>query len=126
MPGMQRGGVLFMDSQEFGVTSSLDGKIYHCRFYTLMTGIALRHSDTVDVKFLVNGRGVVIALPHSAWAEYQRRTGFFLTDSNAIPIAALFLKEMLERGEPVGEPFLTPTVQQTLDLAAKIHFSVPH
>ena len=119
------GRVLLMDSQEFEVTSSLDRKSYRCRFYTLITGIATRHSDTVDVKFLVNGKGVVIALPHTAWVEHQQRTGHPLTDSDAIQIAGLFLKELLERGEPIEEPFLTPTVQQTLDLAARIHSSVP-
>ena len=119
------GRVLLMDSQEFEVASSLDGKNYRCRFYTLVTGIAPRHSDTVDVKFMVNGKGVVVALPHPAWAEQQRRTGHSLTDSDAIRIAGLFLKGLLERGEPVEEPFLTTTVQQTLDLAEKIHFSVP-
>ena len=113
-----------MDFQEFEVASSLGRKSYHCRFYTLITGIAPRHSDTVDVKFLVNGKGVVVALPHTAWAEVQRRTGHPLTDSDAIQIAGLFLKELLERGEPIEEPFLTTTVQQTLDLAERIHSSV--
>ena len=113
-----------MDFLEFEVTSSLDGKTYRCRFYTLTTAIATRHSDTVDVKFLVNGKGVVVALPHPAWAEQQRRTGHFLTDSDAIQIAALFLRELLERGEPIEEPFLPPTVQQTLELAEKIHASL--
>ncbi|MBI4460820.1 MAG: hypothetical protein HY648_12280 [Acidobacteria bacterium] len=109
-----------MNLQEFEVSSVLDGKRYQCRFYNLMTGISLRHSDTVDVKFLVNGKGVVIALPHAAWAEHRQRSGRFLTDSDAIQIAGLFLKESLERGEPLGEPFFTPTVQQTLELATKI------
>ena len=113
-----------MDSLEFEVTSSLDSNRYRCRFYTLITGIATRHSDTVDVKFLVNGKGTVIALPHPAWAEQQRRTGHSLTDSDAIQIAGLFLKELLERGEPIEGPFLSPTVQRTLDLAQRIHSSV--
>ena len=109
-----------MDHEEFSVISPLDGKTYQCRFHTLATGIAPRHSDTVDVKFLVNGKGVVIALPHSAFAEYRRRTGRGFTDADAIRIAALFLKELLERGERVEAPFLTPSPQQALELAQKI------
>lgn len=109
-----------MDYKEFSVNSPLDGKNYHCRFYTLVTGIAPRHSDTVDVKFLVNGRGLVIALPHSAFAEYRRRTGRGFTDADAIRIAALFLKELLERAERMENPLLTLSPQQAWELAQKI------
>ena len=52
-----------MAYEEFSASSPASGKTYRCRFHTLMTGISLRHSDTVDVKFLVDGKGVVIALP---------------------------------------------------------------
>ncbi|MCH7477711.1 MAG: hypothetical protein IIA14_06380 [SAR324 cluster bacterium] len=108
-----------MAYEEFSASSPAGGKTYHCRFSTLMTGISLRHSDTVDVKFLVDGKGVVIALPHSAFAEHERRTGRALTDAMAIQMAGLFLKELLEKGEAVEEPFLTPAPKRAIELAGQ-------
>ena len=108
-----------MAYEEFSVSSPAGGKTYHCRFSTLTTGIAPRHSDTVDVKFLVDGKGVVIALPHIAFAEHERRTGRTLTDAMAIQMAGLFLKELLEKGEAVQEPFLTAAPKRAIELARK-------
>ncbi len=82
-----------------------------------MTGISPRHSDTVDVKFLVNGEPVVLALPHAAFAEYRRKTGRPLTDQDAVRIAGLSLKQWLERGERVDVSLLRLTPQRTLELA---------
>jgi hypothetical protein len=102
---------------DFEVPSPRGGKVHHCRFHTLATGISPRHSDTVDVKFLVNGSPVVLALPHAAFAEHLGRTGTPLTDQDAVRIAGIWLKRMLERGERVDTPLHTLTTQQTLELA---------
>ena len=40
---------------EFDVSSRLTDHTYHCRFSHLWNGVATRHSDTVDTKFLVDG-----------------------------------------------------------------------
>ena len=105
------------DWRDFEVPSRLGGRVHHCRFHTLVTGISPRHSDTVDVKFLVNGSPVVLALPHAAFAEHLRKTGLPLTDQDAIRIAGISLKNLLERGERVDTPLLALSTQQTLELA---------
>jgi hypothetical protein len=43
----------------FAVPSRLTDQAYQVRFSHLWNGIATRHSDTVDTKFFVDGRGVV-------------------------------------------------------------------
>src|SRR5262249_3665799 len=106
-----------MDYRDFQVRSSLTQQDYHCQFVYLQTAISLRHSDTVDVKFRVNGEGVVIALPHTAWVEYQHRTGQPLTDQLAAQVAASLLQEALERGDDVELLDLHPTKAQALDKA---------
>jgi hypothetical protein len=106
-----------MDVREFEVRSPLDGTVYRCRFHNLIIGIAPRHSDTIDVKFLVNGTPVVLALPHVAFAEYREKHGRPLTDQDAVRIAGLSLKQLLERAERVDQPLITLTRQQTLALA---------
>ena len=109
-----------MNFEEFSAYSSLEGKNYQCRFYNLATGIAPRHSDTVDVKFLVNGKGVVVALAHAGLVEFRRQTGRSLTDPDVIWIAALTLKELLETGDGVEEPLITLSPQQTLEQAQRM------
>ena len=113
-----------MAYEEFSASTPAGGKTYRCRFHTLMTGISLRHSDTVDVKFLVDGKGVVIALPHIVFAEHHRRTGRALTDAMAIQMAGLFLKELLEKGETVQEPLLTPAPKRAIELARQAELLV--
>lgn len=106
-----------MDSLDFVVQSGLNKQDYHCRFVYLQTAISLRHSDTVDVKFRVNGAGVIVALPHTAWVEYQRQKGQALTDERATKVAATLLREALERGENVDLLELNPTAQKVVELA---------
>ncbi len=106
-----------MDYRDFQARSSLTQQDYHCQFVYLQTAISLRHSDTVDVKFRVDGTGVVVALPHTAWVEYQHRTGQPLTDARASEVAASLLQEALERGDDLELLDLHPTKAQVLDKA---------
>lgn len=109
-----------MAYEDFTVISPLDGSANHCRFRNIMTGIAPRHSDSVDVIFLVNGKPISIALAHPAFALFKQRTGRNLTDADSIQMAGLFLKGLLERGERPDEPFVPVSVDQTLALAQQI------
>jgi len=86
----------------------------HCIYQCLIVAIATRHADAVDLKFLVDGRPVWIALPHPAWVEYNKRTGKTITDPLAIEIAGHYLKTVLESGEGVGQEMYSLTVEQTL------------
>ncbi len=80
----------------FDVASKLTDQTYHCRFSHLWNGVATRHSDTVDCKFFVNGRGVVLGLAHPAFVEFRARTGRDLSDREASFVAAEYLRERLE------------------------------
>ena len=82
---------------EFDVTSRLTDQTYHCRFSHLWNGIATRHSDTVDTKFLVDGRGSVVGLAHTAFMDFHARAGRDLSDREASYIAAVYLREQLEQ-----------------------------
>ena len=80
----------------FDVPSKLTDQIYHCRFSHMWNGIATRHADTIDTKFFVDGRGIVVGLAHTAFYEFRARTGRDLTDREASYIAAEYLRERLE------------------------------
>jgi len=99
---------------DFTATDRWTKKQVHCIYQALVVAIATRHADAVDIKFLVDGRTVWVALPHPAWVEYQKRTQKLITDSLAIEIAGHFLKTALESGEGLGREMYSLTVDETL------------
>jgi hypothetical protein len=99
---------------DFTATDRWTGKQVHCLYQALIVAIATRHADAVDIKFLIDGRPVWVALPHPAWVEYQKSTGKMITDSLAKEIAGHFLKTSLESGEGLGREMYSLTVDQTL------------
>ena len=99
---------------DFTATDRWTKKQVHCLYQALIVAIATRHADAVDIKFLVDGRPVWIALPHPAWVEYKKRTGKLITDPLAREIAGLFLKVALESGEGLGREMYSLTVDETL------------
>jgi len=105
---------LFAMYQDFRVKDRWTSEELHCIYQAIIVAISTRHADAVDIKFLVNGRPVWIALPHPAWPEYNRRTGKVITDPLAIQIAGHFLKTAIESGLDSGREMYTLTVDQTL------------
>jgi hypothetical protein len=81
----------------FDVPSRLTDQAYKVRFSHLWNGIATRHSDTIDTKFLVDGRGVIVGLAHAAFVRFRESSGRELTDREASYIAAEFLRERLQQ-----------------------------
>ncbi len=76
--------------------------------------IATRHADAVDIKFLVDGHPVWVALPHPAWVEYNKRTGKIITDPLAVEAAGHYLKQAIEQGEDGSREMHTLTVAESL------------
>ncbi len=99
---------------DFTATDRWTRKPVHCLYQCLIVAIATRHADAVDLKFLVDGHPVWVALPHPAWVEYKKRTGTLITDALAKEIAGHFLKTALEAGEGLGREMYSLTVEQTL------------
>lgn len=109
--------------EDFRATDPLTGREVHCEFQCLMVGIATRHSDTVDLKFLVNGEGVWLGLPHPAWVEFKRRTGVALSDRMAVDLAGLYLKRAIESGIGAERSHWNDiTVAEIMDLAESLNW----
>ncbi len=100
--------------EDFTAIDRWTKKPVHCVYQALIVAIATRHADAVDVKFLIDGRAVWVALPHPAWVEYQKRTGKLITDSLAVEIAGHYLKSALEAGEGLGRDLYSLTIEETL------------
>jgi len=107
-----------MNFREFECTSRVDGSKYHCFFIFLQTAISLRHSDTVDARFLVNGQRLTVAMPHPVFVEYRERQGAVITDPHAAAIAATYLKGYLENGGSLED--ITVPTERVLELAGQI------
>src|ERR1700722_9829205 len=82
---------------EFDVSSRLTDVTYHCKFSHLWNGIATRHSDTVDTKFLVDGTGSIVGLAHTGFIAFTEKQGRDLSDREASFVAAHYLREQLEQ-----------------------------
>ncbi len=81
----------------FDVPSKVTDFVYRCRFSHCWNGIATRHSDTMDCKFFVDGKGVVLGLAHTAFVKFREASGRNLTDREASYIGAEYLRERLEQ-----------------------------
>jgi hypothetical protein len=100
--------------QDFHASDRWSKKEVHCIYQALIVAVATRHADAVDIKFLVDGHPVWVALPLPAWVEYKNRTNKTITDPLAIEIAGHYLKTALESGEGGGREMYSLTVDETL------------
>jgi len=82
----------------FEVSSKALAGPVQVRFVHLLSGIATRHSDTIDVWFRVNGQKVTVAISSAVLTELREREGKYLTDQQLADVAALHLRRTLERG----------------------------
>ena len=81
----------------FEVPSKVTDYVYHCRFSHCYNGTATRHADTMDCKFLVEGKGVLVGLAHPGFVEFRAQAGRNPSDREASYIAAEYLRERLEQ-----------------------------
>jgi hypothetical protein len=95
--GLSNLGAMSQFVAEFDVTSRLTDRTYHCRFSHLWNGIATRHSDTVDTKFLVDGKGSIVGLAHPGIVQFTAKSGRDISDREASYVAAQYLREQLEQ-----------------------------
>jgi hypothetical protein len=96
VPVLANNGAMSTFVGPFEVTSKLTGSVFQCRFSHMWNGIATRHADTIDTKFFVNGKAIVLGLAHTAFVKFRERRGRDLSDREASFIAAEYLRERLE------------------------------
>ena len=105
----------------FDVSSKLTDEARHVRFSHLWNAIATRHSDTVDTKFLVNGRGVIVALAHTALVRFAAASGRNLTDREASFVAAEYLRSRLQEDDE--RPLYHVSADEVVALIQKLGIS---
>lgn len=91
------------------------GHKYQVMLKWLQTAISIRHSDTVDVKFvLTDETGATtekaIALQHADLLTVSRETGRIMDDPWCTRLAALHLVHLIETGEDMEKDLITMTL----------------
>jgi len=100
------------------------GRTWDVEFRWLQNGISIRHSDTIDAKFVVWTAGEektekIIALPHLALLALAAKTGHSITDPWCLKLAAKHLKRMISTAEDLEKTIVTVSSAE-LEMAAGI------
>ena len=89
--------------RHFHAGPDLRGRTWQVDLLWLQTATAIRHSDSIDVKFLLSDGEVrmekVVSLNYPDLLELSRTTGHPLTDPWCTKLAALHLARMVETGD---------------------------
>src|SRR5258708_38817791 len=92
------------------------GRPWHVQFKWLQTAISLRHSDSVDVKFVLRSDDTksekTLALMHPDLLELSEKSARLLTDPWRSRLAALHLKNIIENGEDMEKYLERPSTIQ--------------
>ena len=98
------------------------GRVWQVQFKWLQTAISLRHSDSVDVKFVLQTGETreerTVALMHPDLLALAAKSGRALTDPWCSRLAALHLKRMIETGEDMEKDLVTVSAAQLASYAA--------
>ncbi len=106
-----------MDSfREFEAGPDPFGRKWQIQFKWLQTAISTRHSDSVDVKFVLRSDDIrtekTVSLRHPDLLRLSEKTGRPLTDPWCSRLAAAHLKDMIETGEDMEKDLVTPSIEQ--------------
>jgi len=101
-----------LNFREFEAGPDPFGRKYQVFFKWLQTAISTRHSDTVDVKFvLTDDQGERtekdIALPHADLLRVSKEIGRSMDDPWCSRIAAMHLRYLVESGEDMEKDLVT-------------------
>jgi len=100
------------------------GRMWKVEFKWLQTAISLRHSDTVDVKFVLHDgeerSQKTIAMPHVYLLELSKKTGRTMTDAWCSRLAALHLKRIIETGEDMEKDLVTVSAAELAEYDAQL------
>jgi len=92
------------------------GHAWKVKFKWLQTAISLRHSDTIDVKFVILDDSTraekTIALPHADLLALCQQTGRPMTDAWCSRLAALHVKHLVETGEDMEKDLVTVSPEE--------------
>lgn len=113
-----------LNFREFEAGPDPFGKTWRVRFKWLLTAISIRHSDSVDVKFvLADGETEMektISMPHSYLLEISRESSSPMTDSWCSRLAKLHLEYLISSGEDMEKDLVIVSKKELAEYDARI------
>lgn len=106
----------------FEVSSKVLAPSQKVRFVHLASGIATRHSDTIDAFFLVAGHKVMVSVPCAALTRLREDERRPLSDQQLAEIAAAHLRSTLEQGYDATLAELRMSAEELLATARRLGF----
>jgi hypothetical protein len=114
---MTQAKILAMENfRDFQIGPDPFGQTWHVLFKYLQTGISIRHSDSVDIRFVLdNGTERMqktLVLAHADIRAYAQRTGRKISDAWCSRIARLKLQQVIENAEDMEKDYLLVTPKE--------------
>ena len=110
--------------RDFEVGPDPFGRMWHALFKYLQTGISIRHSDSVDVCFVLEYGDEkvqkIVVLSHPEIRDFSKRTGRVITDTWCSRMAACKLRQVTENGDDMDKEYLTVTARELEEFDAAI------
>jgi hypothetical protein len=105
--------------RHFSAGPDPSGRSWQVDLMWLQTAIAIRHSDSIDVKFLLSDGDTrmerVISLRHQDLLGLSSSTGRPVTDPWCARLAARHLTRMIETGEDLEKTLVTPDLEDLVE-----------
>jgi hypothetical protein len=100
------------------------GRMWHAQFKYLQTGISIRHSDSVDVRYVL-GNGdeqiqKIVVIPNADIRAYGKRKNRPVSDAWCSRIAMCKLRNTIETAEDLEKDYLLVTAPEIEEYDAKI------
>jgi hypothetical protein len=97
--------------RDFDAGTDPFGRTWHAQFKYLQTGISIRHSDSVDVRFVLdNGEEQMqktVVIPNAEIRAFAKRTGRPISDPWCSRIAMCKLRHAITTAEDLEKDYLT-------------------
>lgn len=110
--------------RDFNAGTDPFGRTWHAQFKYLQTGISIRHSDSVDVRYVLdNGEEQMqktIVIPNADIRAYAKRTGRPVSDAWCSRIAMCKLRDSIETAEDLEKDYLPVTAHEIEEFDSRI------
>lgn len=110
--------------RDFDAGTDPFGQKWHASFKYLQTGISIRHSNSVDVCFVLDSGSErvhkIVVIPNADIRAYSARTGRPVSDAWCSRIAMCKLTHMIETAEDIEKEYLPVTAREIEEYDSKI------
>jgi hypothetical protein len=116
--------ILMENFRDFSVGPDPFGQTWHAHFKYLQTGISIRHSNSVDVCYILdNGAERIhktVVIPNADIRAYAELTGRKVSDAWCSRIAMLKLRYVIETAEDLEKDYVPVTAREIEEFDSKI------